>query len=140
MRFPKSAYVKTNGIVFFARMLDKMRLWLAGELPDDYVAKMRAKNGYNSRCLRFLGVSYDDVLTQVKQEKTDEEVLDWCFENGKRPGEEEIFVWNQFMQKKGWRDEETEQLEDYKAQSGFPQRVDIMTFFDYYDVDEGRKS
>ena len=139
MGFPRSAYVKTKGIVFFARMLDKMRLLLADELPDEYVAKMRVKNCYNSRCLRFLGVSYDDVLEQVKQGKTDEEILDWCFANGRRPGEEEVFVWNQFMEKKGWRDEETAQLEAYKAESGLSDREDIVTFFDYYDVDEGRK-
>ena len=52
MRYPKSAYVKTRGIVFFARMLDKMRMLLAGELPEAYAAKMNAKNCYNSRCLR----------------------------------------------------------------------------------------
>ena len=139
MRFPKSAYEKTKGIVFFARMLDKMRLLLAGELPDEYVVKMKTKNCYNSRCLRFLGVRYEDVLEQVEQGRDDEEILDWCFENGRRPDEEAIFVWNQFMEKKGWRDEETEQLEGYKAQSRLSHRKDIVTFFDYYDVDEGRK-
>jgi len=49
-------------------------------------------------------------------------------------------VWNQFMEKKGWRDEESAQLEEYKAQSGLADRDDIVTFFDYYDADEGRKS
>ena len=139
MKVPKSAYVKTKGIVFFARMLDKMRLLLAGELSEAYVAKMQVPLGYNSRCLRFLGVGYEDVFEQVRQGKSDEEILAWCFENGRKPTEEAVFVWNQFMEKKGWRDEESAQLGDYKAESGLAHRKDIVTFFDYYDVDEGRK-
>ena len=43
------------------------------------------------------------------------------------------------MEKKGWRDEESAQLETYKAQSGLSNRDDIVTFFDYYEVDEMRK-
>jgi len=136
---PVSAYVKTEGIVFFARMCDKMRLMLKGELGEEYIAKMTVKMGYNSRCLRFLGVTYDGVLEQVKAGKEDEEILAWCFEHGRRPSEEEIEVWNQFMVKKGWRDEESEQLEEYKAQSDLEDRSDIVTFFDYYEVDEGRE-
>ena len=139
MRYPKSAYVKTGGIVFLARMLDKMRLMLQGDLGEEYMVKMTVKMGYNSRCLRFLGVAYDGVLEQVRRGKGDEEILGWCFEHGRRPSEEEIEVWNQFMEKKGWRDEESEQLEEYKVQGGLSHRNDIVTFFDYYDVDEGRK-
>jgi len=140
VKYPRSAYIKTRGIVFFARMLDKMRMHLAGELSEAYQEKMRVPLGYNSRCLRFLGVQYDDVLAQVQQGKTDEEIIEWCFAEGRRPGEEEIEVWNQFMEKKGWRDEESAQLENYKTQSGLSDRDDIVTFFDYYDVDEGRES
>ena len=139
MRYPKSAYIKTRGIVFFARMLDKMRMDSAGELGEEYQEKMRTPRCYNSRCLRFLRVEYDDVLALVEQGKSDEEVMDWCLVNGRRPDEEEIEVWNQFMEKKGWRDEESAQLEDYKTESGLADRDDIVTFFHYYDVDENRK-
>ena len=139
MRYPKSAYIKTRGIVFFARMLDKMRMDLDGELAEEYKSKMRLPLCYNSRCLRLLGVEYDDVMALVQEGKSDEEIIDWCFANGKRPNEEEIEVWNQFMEKKGWRDEESAQLEDYKAESGLADRDDIVTFFHYYDVDEKRR-
>ncbi|MBT3604438.1 MAG: DUF5069 domain-containing protein [Candidatus Latescibacteria bacterium] len=140
MRYPISAYTKTGGIVFFARMLDKMRMLLKDELTQDYVVKMQVNNCYNSRCLQFLGVSYNDVLDKVAEGRTDQEILNWCFETGHRPNEEEIFVWNQFMIKKGWRDEESEQLANYKVSSGIADRDDIVTFFDYYDMDEGRRT
>ncbi len=100
---------------------------------------MRVPIGYNSRCLKFLEVSYDDVFTLVEEREIDEEIINWCFANGRQPNEEEKEVWNQFMEKKGWRDEESAQLETYKAQSGLSNRDDIVTFFDYYEVDEMRK-
>ena len=46
------------------------------------------------------------------------------------------------MLKRGWRDEDdgsTQELERYKASSGLAHRTDLVTFFDYYEVDEGRK-
>ena len=36
LRFPCSGHDTVGGVVFFARMLDKIRLHAAGELPDDY--------------------------------------------------------------------------------------------------------
>jgi hypothetical protein len=53
-----------------------------------------------------------------------------------------VLVWNKFMLKRGWRDEDdgsTQELERYKASSGLAHRTDLVTFFDYYEVDEGRK-
>lgn len=36
------------------------------------------------------------------------------------------------------RDEATAKLEDFKATSGLAHRTDLVTFFDYFDADEGR--
>jgi gluconokinase len=69
--------------------------------------------------------------------------LQWL--SSSRVGElrkEQVLIWNKFMLKRGWRDEDdgsTQELERYKASSGLAQRTDILTFFDYYEVDEGRK-
>ena len=56
--------------------------------------------------------------------------------------DEHILVWNKFMVKRGWRDEDdgsTQELEAYKAAIGLAHRADLVTFFDYYEVDEGRR-
>ena len=50
---------------------------------------MRVPIGYNSRCLKFLEVSYDDVFTLVEEREIDEEIINWCFANGRQPNEEE---------------------------------------------------
>ena len=63
-------------------------------------------------------------------------ILAWCFSHGRRPSEREIHVWNEFMRKRGWRDDETALLERLKAKQGFPDQTDIQTFFDLQELDE----
>ena len=53
--FPRSSYDKVGGIVFFGRMLDKIRLHDQGTLPDDYNLGV----GFDERGLKFLNVKYD---------------------------------------------------------------------------------
>ena len=48
----------------------------------------------------------------------------------------EATVWNEFMRKRGWNDVATERLVMRKGESGFTDRTDIQTFFDYIDADE----
>jgi hypothetical protein len=51
---PRSAYDLTGGIVYFARMLHKIRLHGEGALRSDYRANLGS--GFDGRCCRFLGV------------------------------------------------------------------------------------
>jgi Domain of unknown function (DUF5069) len=134
--YPRSAYDKVAGIVYFARMLDKIRLKAAGRLRSEYHKNLGV--GFDGRCVRFLRINYSALCKRVSQGGTDEEVLEWCFEQGRRPTEEQILVWNSFMVKRGWRDEATQELEAYKTASGLSHRNDLATFFDYYEADEGR--
>lgn len=137
---PRSAYDQISGLVYFPRMLDKIRLHAAGKLGADYHPNLG--QGFDGRCCRFLHVEYPALRDRVLQGGTDEEILEWCFRQGRRPTEEEIFIWSSFLRKRGWRDEAdgaTKELEDYKAGSGLSHRKDLVTFFDYYEVDEGRR-
>jgi hypothetical protein len=135
-QYPRSAYDTVEGIVYFARMLDKIRLKSAEKLPADYHKNLGA--GFDGRCCRFLSVAYAAVQRRVQQGGSDVEILQWCFENGRKPNDEEILIWNAFMTKRGWRDDNTEQLNAQKAESGFVDRNEIQTLFDYYEFDEGR--
>ena len=74
---------------------------------------------------------------------TDEEILEWCFEKGRRLSEEDRMIYSKFSAKLGWRDEDigaTQRLEKFKADAGIANRDDIQTIFDFYEVDEGRKA
>ena len=137
---PRSAFDRTGGIVFFARMLDKIRLHATGRLRADYHANLGS--GFDGRCCRFLGVEYAALCQRVRAGGADDDILAWCFSTGTHPNDEQIFVWNKFMLKRGWKDEDdgsTQELEAYKAASGLAHRTDLLTFFDYYEVDERRK-
>ncbi|HEX4139477.1 MAG TPA: DUF5069 domain-containing protein [Candidatus Methylacidiphilales bacterium] len=136
-QFPRSPYDALRGLVYFPRMLDKIRLQAAGRLPavyHDYLG-----DGFDGRCVRFLGVSYNDVDQRVLAGDSDEAVLDWCLANGRNPNEEEIDVWSNFMKKRGWRDEAHERVLVRIKESGLEARAaECVTMFDYIDIDEGR--
>src|SRR5580700_5429109 len=97
---------QVGGLVFFGRTLDKIRLHAQGKLPADY----NRGHGFDGRCVRLLHIDYEALVKRTLQGGTDEEILEWGFQNGRRPDEEEIFIWNAFMAKRGWRDEASEEL------------------------------
>jgi gluconokinase len=134
--FPRSPSDKVGGLFYFARMLDKIRLHAKGELPSDYHANLG--KGFDEKSVKFLRVEYDELVERIKQGGTDEEILEWCFTVGRKPSEDDIYVWNEFMRKRGWNDEVSETVERRKAEAGVPDRSDIQTSFQFIDADEGR--
>jgi gluconokinase len=123
-------------MVYFARMLDKIRHHARGELHEDYVENLG--RGFDLRCCKYLRVEYPALRERVLQGGTDEEIFAWCQQQGRSLILEDIVVWNAFISKRGWRDEAAPILEQYKAAGGFTHRPDIVTLFDYFDADEGR--
>jgi len=132
----RSPREKVGGLYHFGRMLDKIRLHAAGQLPADYVPNLGV--GFDGQCLRFLRVHYADVVERVKAGGTDEEVFAWCCLHGHQPTEWEATVWNAFMCKRGWNDEASDRLRERIAADPALAGKKIETFFDMLDADEGR--
>lgn len=132
----RSPNVKTGGLVYFARMLDKIRAHEKGQLPSDYQANLG--RGFDASCVKFLRVDYNKIVEHIKQGWSDEDLLQWCFKTGRQPSEDEIYIWNEFMRKRGWNDELSETLKRRKKESGMAGRSEIETMFAYIDADEGR--
>ena len=132
----RSPSEKTGDLVYFGRMLDKIRLNAAGQLPAEYQPNLGG--GFDERCINFLSIDYDALVERVKQGGGDEEILEWVWKEGRKPTAEQIEIWNEFMRKRGWNDEATPRLQSRLQESGFQDRHDIKTFFDYIDADEGR--
>jgi hypothetical protein len=137
---PKSAYEKVNGMFYFARMLDKIRLHAKGELHPDYHANLGATRSADGFCCGFLRVNHSELTSRVLQGGTDSEILQWCFQNGRKLDAIDLMIWNEFARKLGWNDRATPLLQKYKAESGLAERNDLATMMDYFDVDEGRKA
>jgi gluconokinase len=124
----------------FGRIVDKIRLNAReGKLPDGYhLGFMEGKRTFDDRVCTLLGVSFEDLTARVLQGGTDEEVLDWCLQNGRKPDAEHIRLFNGFMTKRGWRDEASAGLLEQRTEAGLGHREDIVTFFDLMDTEEGR--
>lgn len=141
MAFPlRSPRDQVGGISVFGRIVDKIRLQAReGKLPPGYhLGFIEGKRTFDDRVCTLLGVSFEQLQERVLAGGSDEEVLNWCFEHGRRPDDEHIRLFNAFMLKRGWRDEASAGLEEQKAEAGLGQRDDIVTFFELMDVEEGR--
>jgi Domain of unknown function (DUF5069) len=130
---------EVRGLVYFGRMLDKIRLYASGKLPEGWQAARgtNAKTSFDARCCRFLGIDYSALEKETLKGGSDEELLDWAFAHGRKPSEEEIEVWNAFMLKRGWRDAGTQRLNERLAEIGLPAGT-VQTMFEFIDLDEGR--
>jgi len=133
----RSPHDKVGTLVYFGRMVDKIRLHAVGKLPADYIQNLG--DGFDKVCAQFFGISYEVIAGRVKEGGTDEELLAWCFANGRKVTDQDQHLFNEFLRKRGWNDSGSERLAQRKAESGFSDRTEIQTFFDYIDADEERK-
>jgi hypothetical protein len=153
----RSPYAKVGRLVYFGRMLDKIRLHARGALPAaDYAANLG--KGFDLRCCNFLHVPYEELKARVLAESgtglptrdlqahgsgdpchhpSDEPLLAWAHTRGGARSDEECEIWNGFMMKRGWRDAGAEILGKRVRESHLESQP-ILTMFDYLDFDEGR--
>jgi gluconokinase len=138
MKIPglRSDYEQVGSLVYFGRMLDKIRLKSAGKLPPDYYTGTANRTHFDARCCTFLRVEYENLAQRVLEGGTDDEILEWCFANGYRPTEAEIEIWNGFMTKRGWRDSGSAELAQAKKERGLENRDDLQTWFDLHLAEE----
>lgn len=133
----KGCYEKTGGLFYFARLCSKIRLHAKGKLPPDYFEMLG--QGFDARTCRYLSVSYEDVKAQVLSGLADDEVLEWCLTFGRRLTDEQILIYNSFMSKRGWRDDETDGfIPATIKQYGLTDNGSMLTDFDLIEMDEGR--
>ncbi len=136
----RSPSEQTGGIVYFGRMLDKIRLNAEGDLPEEWASMVGPGHAgsFDSRCCSFLRIGYDEIVARTRKGGSDEEVLAWAFETGRAPTDEEIEIWNGFMTKRGWRDSASPRVKQRLEEIGLePDAVDTM--FEFIDLDEGRR-
>jgi hypothetical protein len=133
----RSAWDKIGGIVHFGRMLDKMRLFQQGKLPPGWVESKGSVRGFDGSCCRFLHVEYAELEKETLSGAGDEEVLQWAFAHGRKPADEEVDIWNDFLSKRCWRDQYVPRLLFRLQEAGMPSGL-CLTMFDLIDLEEGR--
>jgi gluconokinase len=135
----RSPFDQVDGLVYFGRMLDKIRLAAAGKLPEGWqpMRGTATTGSFDWRCCQFLHLDYAALEAETLKGGSDEELLVWAFAHGHQPSEQEIEVWNAFMTKRGWRDAGTQRLNERLAEIGLPPGT-VETMFEFIDLDEGR--
>jgi len=134
---PCSPYDKIDGLLYFPRLCDKVRLMAAGTLHSDFHANLG--KAMDLWTCQFLGVDYSDLATQIKEGASDAEALAWAKENGiTRPDYEQDWFAS-YVRNFGFRDHMSERLAERKKEAPHTDRNDIHTFLDYIEVDEGRE-
>ncbi len=133
---PRSPRDEIDGLPYFRRLCHKVRLHAEGRLHPQYQANLGgAMDGWTCQ---FLGVDYPALAARIRDGASDEEALAWARENGATRADCEVQWWKSFIRTRGFRDDLGDRLVQRKAESGFQDRADILTFFDYIDADEGR--
>lgn len=135
----RSPSAEVRGLVYFGRMLDKIRLNAAGKLPEAWKPALgeSMKTTFDARCCRFLKIEYTQLVEETLKGGSDEALLDWAYSTGRKPSDEEIEIWNAFMIKRGWKDAGTQRLHERLAEIGLPPNT-VQTMFEFIDLDEGR--
>ena len=135
----RSVYHKTGRLIYFGRMLDKIRLHAGGKLPPEYVVNLGDGkfNALDGRICRFLKIKYDALKARTLAGGTDEEILAWAEAAGAPRTDEECHIWNRFIVKLGWRDERSHVLPGRIKAAGLEGKQ-IDTIVDHIEFDEGR--
>jgi hypothetical protein len=135
----RSPFDKTlGGLHHLGRMIDKMRLKLAGRLPEDFHRNYGLSVGLDGSLCGFLGIRFEDVEARVAQGGSDEEIAEWVFAHSLRPNRTQSLVWNDYARKMGWNDRVSSFVAKVKAEAGLSQHP-ACTTFELIELSEGRE-
>src|SRR4051812_10383140 len=123
--YPKSPKEMTKGMMYFPRMLDKIRLHGRGELGEDYQANLGKPRTADAGCTNFLRINYGVLTQRVLKGGADEEILDWCYTNGRRLNEGDLTVLTAVIANLGWNVFGRRALDEAKHERGAGHRSDI---------------
>lgn len=129
---PRSPRVRLGGFVHLPRFLDKARAKAVGQLGE-YIFPCPL----DKRLLDFLSITGEAVLAEVKNGKSDTEMLAWIMEN-RQPQRSpwEIDAWTRWMEALAPGDADRHAGFAEAIRELAPGRDDIKTTFDRLDLDD----
>ena len=122
------------GLLHLPRFIAKIRKHLKGELPPSY--QRNFTKGFDGFLCLHLGVEPEDIIECVRSTSTDKELNDKLGEL--LPENLSAHVWNRKVVQMGMSDMALEKLEEVKSDLGAENRVDLRSFADVIEFDEGR--
>ena len=134
--YPCSPREEIDGLPYFPRLTEKVRLFAAGDLHPELHDNLG--KGMDLWTCQFLGVHYEDLKRVILDGASDAEAYAWAGEKGVERAEFEKAWFRSYLLNRGFRDDMSEKLAARIRESGFEGRSDIFSFCDYIDADEGR--
>lgn len=134
--YPTSPRTEIDGLPYFPRLCEKVRLFAAGELHAELHDNLG--RGMDLWICQFYGIEYEALKAEILRGATDEQALQFAVTNGAARPDYERPWFVAYLKTRGFRDDMSEKLALRKKESGFENRPEIQTFFDYIDADEGR--
>lgn len=122
------------GLLHLPRFIAKIRKHLKGELPPSY--QRNFTKGFDGFLCLHLGVEPEDIIECVRSTSTDKELNEKLGEL--LPENLSAHVWNRKVVQMGMSDMAHEKLEEVKSDLGAENRVDLRSFADVIEFDEGR--
>lgn len=133
----RSPHATLGGVAHLARLVDKIRAFNQGELPEDYHPKLGV--AFDGFVCDFLGLDYAAfrrAMTLLNFD--DDEALAWIKMQLVWPSEQRILFFNTFLRSRGWRDSFRETLPLRLDSMGIDDDGSIKTCCEMIDIDEGR--
>ena len=137
--FPRSPRETMAGWIYLPRLIDKIRLNLAGKLHEDYLPNFLHR-GFDFKWFKIAGVDPDEFTALVAASDTDGQVADWVCHNV-LANDEARTAFNTGVGSYGSDEADAElrtRLAQRKEDVGMGDRDDIQCFVDFIDADEGR--
>jgi hypothetical protein len=127
---PRSVRVRLGGFAHLARLLDKARATLGGKNAGYHYNCPMDRNFFD-----FTGIDHEALLAELKQGRSDTQMLAWVRANTKRMPSE-VYAWSIWIEQHGpggaggheWM------AESIKATAG--DREDVRSFADLLDLDD----
>lgn len=123
-----------TGLLHLPRFIAKARKHLKGELPKSY--QRNFCKGFDRFLCLHLGVEPEQMVAAIRESTTEGELdarLRQIF-----PADLRVAAWNRELVQKGMSEMGREALNDAKRKMGAEHRIDVISFADMIDFDEGR--
>ncbi|QXD22588.1 DUF5069 domain-containing protein [Opitutia bacterium ISCC 51] len=122
------------GLLHLPRFIAKIRLHLKDELPKGY--QRNFTRGFDGFLCLHLGIEPKAVIELVKTAADDDEVTERL--KGILPEDTQRHIWNRKVVQMGMSEEGQIALQKSRDHMGVSDRMDIRSFADMIEYDEGR--
>jgi Domain of unknown function (DUF5069) len=131
---------KLGDCCWLARIVDKVRLFISGGLPEDYAPFFCDRRAMDGIFLRFFGLSKEVLVEAVRQSDGDDRIVEEWFLAQRGVSRDRIEKWNELAPNIGRPGYPGHQILEWAKEhvyTSYPNPAEASAF-EVMDLDEGR--